>query len=222
MGLALSPRAGWSVILFIVVPAEAGTSPSSCLRSQRMRGMAGMLLSNDSRRPCNRMQRAVLAKPLFPFASTRNALSTSASPACQCGRGAYGNLNRGGQGRRDGRRPRHSSPNPSFQRRLESRAADRPHSGGTAGRGTSPTRHSSGGWNPERPTGHTAGRWQGEQRHPLHQPTPRLQTRHSSPNPSFQRRLESRVANRPHSGDEDITGSHRRGRATQGWTPLSA
>ena len=26
--------------------------------------MAGMLLSNDSRRPCNRMQRAVLAKPL--------------------------------------------------------------------------------------------------------------------------------------------------------------
>ena len=70
------------VVRYSSVPAPVGASVH-----YPMRGMAGMLLSNDSRRPCNRMQRAVLAKPLFSFASTRNALSTSVTPACQCGRG---------------------------------------------------------------------------------------------------------------------------------------
>ena len=56
LGLALSPRAGWSVIPLYLRPCAP--------RVLALRGMAGMLLSNDSRRPCNRMHRAVLAKPL--------------------------------------------------------------------------------------------------------------------------------------------------------------
>ena len=56
LGLALSPRAGWSVIPLYPCPCAP--------RVLALRGMAGMLLSNDSRRPCNRMHRAVLAKPL--------------------------------------------------------------------------------------------------------------------------------------------------------------
>ena len=56
LGLALSPRAGWSVIPLYLRVRRAGSSP--------MHSMAGMLLSNDSRRPCNRMHGAVLAKPL--------------------------------------------------------------------------------------------------------------------------------------------------------------
>ena len=162
LGLALSPRAGWSVILLYLRVRRTSRQP--------MRGMAGMLLSNDSRRPCNRMQRAVLAKPLFSFASTRNALSTSVTPACQCSRGGI----RTGMHRmhRMEGRPRHSSPNPSFQRRLESRVAVRPYGGRTGHRSlvVSLSNHA----------------------------TP--PTRHSSPNPSFQRRLESRVAVRPYGG----------------------
>ena len=145
--------------------------------------MAGMLLSNDSRRPCNRMQRAVLAKPLFPFASTRNALSTSVTPACQCGRGGIRESQQGWTGC-TGREGVHSSlvipahPTRSFQ---------------------PPTRHSSAGWNPERPTGHTAG-GAAEERHQRSTPTGATPA-----NPSFQplpviRRLESRAADRPVGG----------------------
>ena len=82
LGLALSPRAGWSVIPLYPCPCAP--------RVLALRGMAGMLLSNDSRRPCNRMHRAVLAKPLDMSLRQHATLFLPASDAmCQCARVAY-------------------------------------------------------------------------------------------------------------------------------------
>ena len=216
MGLALSPRAGWSVIPLYPRLRR--------IPSQRMRGMAGMLLSNDSRRPCNRMQRAVLSKPLFPFASTRNALSISVTPACQCSVGGY--THRDAQDMQDGSRPRHSSEGwnpewpprprtsryasrrnphtPSFQRRLESRWP--PGRARLRQPATLIPRHSSEGWNP--PPGRAR---------PATPADATLIPRHSSEgwNP------ECASAHTVGAGSGDITQSHRRGPSTQDWTPLS-
>ena len=110
LGLALSPRAGWSVIPLYLCVRRAGSSP--------MHSMAGMLLSNDSSRPCNRMHGAVLAKPLVMSLRQHATLFLPASrPPVNAEDGVHAQgctdvRNGGPPCSCEGRNPRFSAPQP--------------------------------------------------------------------------------------------------------------
>ena len=214
LGLALSPRAGWSVIRFYPrlrrflschVPRRRDSRLCMPVRNV-MHSMAGMLLSNDSRRPCNRMHEGSSGQTArYPSLRQHATLFLPASrPPVNAA---------GGYTLRDAQRWTGRGQPSSFQRRLESSSPP-----GGAREGYALPTQPSYSVIPAK-----AGIQSGRPSHarPLRQPTQpsypvipakagiqvaarprasRSASRRDPQTPSFQRRLESRVRVSAHGG----------------------